>query len=378
MQRIFQRIKLHVVNAIYGAILLCFPKKQNIKSSDRANDSVIVVFCAALGDFVLFCDIAKKLYIEGKKITLVCQSNCGVDEFAKCTNYFYDIISLKNNFLMRIRNIIFLRKLRADIALTAPASRHILTDIYTLSTGAKVKIAAQTHLGSSSNKLLHMANSRFDQTVLVDAVNELKRYEQYLSRAGIYNGHFGVFQLIMPSEKFTEKVIAIFPGAAGSPAKCWPIDRFTKVVQSAHQKFQLKVIILGTKQERHLANTFMEAVGNPLWVKNFCGETSIKQTLDILSKCCAVLANDSGGAHLGIAVNTPTIIIAGQWEFERFYPNPSLSKRHKVVYDTQHELGCKNCGKSRPNCAIAKAAQCILNISVDSVLRCLTEVVLAN
>ncbi len=50
------------------------------------------------------------------------------------------------------------------------------------------------------------------------------------------------------------------------------------------------------------------------------GRTSISDVIDIIGNAEFVISNDTSGAHIACAVNTPSVVIVGGWHYDRFFP----------------------------------------------------------
>ena len=103
-----------------------------------------------------------------------------------------------------------------------------------------------------------------------------------------------------------DKVICLAPGAAeSSRGRIWSPKRFAKVADALVREFLAKIIITGSKGERHLA----EDIGKNMHYNaiNAAGETSVKELAALLKRCTLTIGNDSGPMHLSAAMGTPTI-----------------------------------------------------------------------
>ena len=103
-------------------------------------------------------------------------------------------------------------------------------------------------------------------------------------------------------------VVALMPGAAYGPAKCWPLDYFGELAAAlAHHG--TAVVVLGSKGEHAVGEQIRQAGGDGVF--NLCGETRLEETVDILSLARAAVTNDSGLMHVAAAAGTHVIAIYG-------------------------------------------------------------------
>ena len=142
-------------------------------------------------------------------------------------------------------------------------------------------------------------------------------------------------------ERFAERlaggqrdVVALMPGAAYGPAKCWPINYFGELA-AALVRLGAAVVVLGSRGEHAVGEQIREAGGDG--VINLCGETRLEETVDILSLARAAVTNDSGLMHVAAAAGTHVIAIYGS-SSATF--TPPLTERKTIV---SLDLDCSPC-----------------------------------
>ena len=102
-----------------------------------------------------------------------------------------------------------------------------------------------------------------------------------------------------------------------------------------------RVVFVGTGEERagrDPARALDEAPG----VVDLTGATSLAQLADLMRHAAAVLSNDSGPAHLAIALGAPTVVIVGGGHFGCFFPYPDgvAPPNARFAY---HRMECYHC-----------------------------------
>ncbi len=115
----------------------------------------------------------------------------------------------------------------------------------------------------------------------------------------------------------TDKTVAIIPGAARGPSKCWPEDRYAALGRMLADSGRF-VIVLGTGAERDLCAKVAASAGGG--ARSLAGETSLVDLAFLLKACDALVANDSGGMHLAAAVGTPVVAVYGITDPQRTGP----------------------------------------------------------
>jgi len=113
------------------------------------------------------------------------------------------------------------------------------------------------------------------------------------------------------------KLIALNVGATNSRAKCWPEDRFAAFADQMITEWNALIVFIGAGSERVNAERVMAQMQQARSAKNLAGETSIAELIGLLASCDLLVTNDTGPAHVGAALNIPTLTIFGPTnEFE--------------------------------------------------------------
>lgn len=158
-------------------------------------------------------------------------------------------------------------------------------------------------------------------------------------------------------------VIGINPGAAYGSVKCWPPDRFRKVIEKVIAADpNHSVLLFGTPGQRKL----IKEIGNgmPRQVVDLSGMTTIRQLMALISICNTFLTNDSGPMHIADALRVPLVSIFG-----------STSSIVTGPYHGEHvvkkDVDCSPCFKR--TCPID--FRCMKRIGVDEISDLLLKIV---
>jgi heptosyltransferase-2 len=108
---------------------------------------------------------------------------------------------------------------------------------------------------------------------------------------------------------WSQPVIGVSPGAAYGSAKRWLPERFAESANDLAKKLSAAVAIFGSKDERGLCEGVAAAITAP--VRNFAGETSLREFIELAAACRVYLTNDSGAMHVASALGVPTVAIFG-------------------------------------------------------------------
>ncbi len=121
-----------------------------------------------------------------------------------------------------------------------------------------------------------------------------------------------------------EQTIGVSPGAAYGSAKRWLPERFAESANRIASDFGAAVAIFGSKDERDLCAAVAQSITAP--VKNFAGETSLAEFIDLAAACRVYLTNDSGAMHIASALGVPTIAVFGSTDDEATGPTGPLAR----------------------------------------------------
>ncbi|MDX2426942.1 MAG: lipopolysaccharide heptosyltransferase II [Cycloclasticus sp.] len=160
---------------------------------------------------------------------------------------------------------------------------------------------------------------------------------------------FGITEL-------ADKVLGLCPGAEYGPAKRWPEQHYADVAKQAIAK-GWQVYLFGSAKDQPVTATINKLAGGTC--RDFAGQTSLTEALDLMSLCNAVVSNDSGLMHVAAALDIKTIAIYGSSD-----PNftPPLHPKAEVV---SLGLACSPCFKRE--CPL-QHLDCLTNIPAQSVV----------
>jgi len=149
--------------------------------------------------------------------------------------------------------------------------------------------------------------------------------------------------------------ICLFPGARYGPSKRWESSRFALLGDTAAAKFGLDVVILGGREDRQSCEAVAE--GMTKTNVNLCGTLDFSALVGTLGLSAAVVANDSGGMHLGAALGVPVVGLFFSTDPEWTGP---LSRNSAVIYKRAE---CSPCFKR--DCR--RGSVCTRTITVEDV-----------
>jgi heptosyltransferase-2 len=153
-------------------------------------------------------------------------------------------------------------------------------------------------------------------------------------------------------------VLGIFSSAAYGPAKVWPRESFAELGKMYISKTGGSILLFGGAQDRDANNAIQASIGEG--TLNIAGMTSLLESVALMEKCDAVVANDSGPMHLAAASGARTIGIFGSTSPVRTAP---LGRKSSFI---TKGLECAPC--MARTCRLG-TYECLKSITPDDVLK---------
>ncbi len=163
--------------------------------------------------------------------------------------------------------------------------------------------------------------------------------------------------------------VAVAPGSR-APARRWFPDRFASAIDGLGSD-RLDVLLMGAPEDRPYAAEVARLCRRK--TIDLCGQTSVPMAASILSRCRALLTNESGLMHVGWAVGIPLVVVAGP-------SNPRLTSPFgpQVQILQTRDVPCVPCIRNECFLLGADNKLCLKNISVTGVLEILQKKILAS
>lgn len=136
-----------------------------------------------------------------------------------------------------------------------------------------------------------------------------------------------------------QKSVVFFPGSVWA-TKMWKKEKFIKLGQELAQKGE-KILIMGGPDEKALGQDVAAAIPQAV---NLCGQSSLIESLLILSNQKLIVGNDSSSSHMGALMNVPVVSFFGPTVL-RFGYRPWGKKTR--VFENEN-LKCRPCGAHGP------------------------------
>jgi heptosyltransferase-2 len=120
--------------------------------------------------------------------------------------------------------------------------------------------------------------------------------------------------------------LGLNPGAHFGTAKRWRPERYAAVGDLVSQRAGARVVLVGGKAERALADQI--AAGMAAKPRVLTGETTLPELVGVLACLDGFVTNDSGPMHLAAALGVPQVAVFGSTDWRETAP---FSERATVV-----------------------------------------------
>ncbi|MEP7200084.1 MAG: glycosyltransferase family 9 protein, partial [Chloroflexota bacterium] len=165
-----------------------------------------------------------------------------------------------------------------------------------------------------------------------------------------------------------ERFAVLVPGS-GARVKWWRDDGFAHVADALHERWLLKIVIVGAgDDERALAERIMAQSRAP--IVNAVGQTTLTQLAALFARAAVAVGTDSGPMHLAVAMRAPSVHLFGPVSAQAFGPwgDPA---RHIVLTSG---LACIACNRLDYGDDEIAAHPCVRLINERQVLAAIKKV----
>ena len=104
-------------------------------------------------------------------------------------------------------------------------------------------------------------------------------------------------------------LVALCPGSTNSRAKRWPAERFAQLADRLIEEAGAGVMLVGAREEREVSEEVASLMRRrPVMLT---GETTLAESVALLSLADLLVTNDTGPAHVAAALDRPVLVIFG-------------------------------------------------------------------
>lgn len=154
------------------------------------------------------------------------------------------------------------------------------------------------------------------------------------------------------------KIIGFVMGSSLNwPSKRWPAEYFINLAKRFFEKYNARVILIGSPSEAILGEPFKQF--DPEKVMDIIGKTVLNELPALFHQFHLVVTGDTAPLHIAAAMNIPTLALFGPTDAKRHLP-----PGRKIVV-LSHHLSCQPCYSGI--CKEKEPQACLTHISVDEV-----------
>ncbi len=323
----------------------------------KPKKGILVIRMDGIGDMVLFrrsLDRYAEIFgtVKSNITILGCKSWGGLaDEIFSG----YRVISINEHAfsrrpLYRLRISIMVRALAPEVAVCDSYMRRaLMADSIAWVSAAHRTIVSLPYISERTRPEFYYYLSQVDEIIDTGSypTHELIRHSRFISALAEKN--------ILPEapwipwrekpevndswDAFGQRYAVLNTGS-NEPGRRWPVSGYIEIARNLTQ-LGLRVVFVGREDEQVELST-ISSLSEELGVINLVGKTSLSQLLDLFLHADLVVSNDTGPAHLSIALGKPTVVIIGGGHFSSFVPYP----KEIVLRDTRfvyQKMECYHC-----------------------------------
>lgn len=153
-------------------------------------------------------------------------------------------------------------------------------------------------------------------------------------------------------------LIALAPGAAFGPSKCWPAARYAAVADRLQRELGARCVLL-TGPGEEATRDEIRSLAQTNFLDPYEEGTSVERLKAAIALCDLFIGNDSGPRHVAIAFGRPVICIMGPTS--PLYTNSPWERGEVLRVD----VDCGPC--QRPICSTDH--RCMKRVEVDHVVQ---------
>ena len=156
----------------------------------------------------------------------------------------------------------------------------------------------------------------------------------------------------------------------------WPFARYAALARRLLSEGH-RVVVVGSAKEAPPEDLWGPLRNEP-GVVDRIGKTSLPGLLDLMRHAAGVVSNDTGPAHLAIALGAPTVVVVGGGHFGSFVPYPDGVAPPTARFVFQH-MECYHCfWRCHKRASRTESFPCVAAVDEDAVRGALAEAMAAR
>ena len=345
----------------------------------RARKGLLVVRMDGIGDMVLFAKAldhyAEAFGIDAGDITVLgCDSWGPVADavFAGSRVITLNEHAFAKNPFYRFKISLMVRRLNAAAAVNdAYFRRALMADSLVWLSGAPRTVSSRPYVSEKTRPEYTWYLSQISEIIDTGPYpsHEILRHFEFVSKvagreippqAPQIDWREGPESLVPEGEPY----IVLNPGS-NEPGRRWPFAAFTQIAARALDGM-MRVVLVGSRSQKPDDEELSKLTARPGVIDLF-GKTDLPQLMDVMKGAACVLSNDTGPAHLSIAMGAPTVVVVGGGHYGCFVPYPKAVCPANARFVSE-PMECYHCFWRCHKRADSQASfPCIADISVDAV-----------
>ncbi len=339
---------------------------------------ILVIRMDGIGDMVLFRPsldhYAKVLGAEKDDITVL-----GCDSWGPITDAVFGEYKVKTidehayarRPLYRFRINLMVRQMAPKITVCdSYLRRAMMADSLVWVSGAEKTITSMPYVNEPTRSEFTYYLSQCDEIIDTGPypTHEIDRHFAFVSRLAdkTIPATPPRFDWDQPAPAYAKEgpYVLMNPGS-NEPGRRWPFESYIKASEK-YLKDGYRVVFVGTRDERWDASLLRE-VATKTGVTDLTGQTTLPELLTLMKHAALVISNDTGPAHLSIALSVPTIVIVGGGHFTSFVPYPDhvCPDNARFVFEV---MDCYHCfWRCHKRTNKYEVFPCVAEISVEQV-----------
>jgi ADP-heptose:LPS heptosyltransferase len=357
----------------------------------KKSSGLLVVRMDGIGDMVLFRraldEYAGVFNVERANITVLgCKSwgPIGSIIFKGYNVYVIDEHAFARRPFYRLKVGLIVRQIAPAVTICDSYMRRaMMADSLVWMAGAPKSISSLPFINEKTRAEFTYYLSQVDQVIDTGPypTHEVLRHYRFLSGVSGKNILPKVPKIIWRNERSAILQIknnklgyAVINPGSNEYGRRWPFENYLNIANKLIM-MDLSVIIIGGQNEKVVG---IPKIFNNERLVDLSGKTELPDLLDILNHAACVISNDTGPAHLSIALETPTVVIVGGGHFGSFVPYPEEICPPYVKFAFM-EMPCYHCfWHCIKRESKHEAFPCVSDVSLDTVWRYTKELLSAG
>jgi ADP-heptose:LPS heptosyltransferase len=156
--------------------------------------------------------------------------------------------------------------------------------------------------------------------------------------------------------------------------KRWPVERFAAAARFVGERFGLEIVTGGGPGEEFLGGQFADVFNGEF--TDLIGKTSLSELGGIVAEAELLVTNDTSVCHIGIATETPTVVVNSGAHVGRFFPYPADRMAADIRQaSVVHKMECFGCDWNciYPELTREQPKPCIESVSTEQVIAAISD-----